>query len=219
MEYADHDPFSSYFDSLSLTELRSYMFQCLTILKGVHALGIIHCDIKPQNLLFCREKNRVTLIDFGRATFYKRDAARSTCIGSKFFKAPEVLFGYKYFDFGVDVWNLGLVFASLVFKVSPFLYFEADSSLLDVVFSIWGDERIIKLISKFKIFISDEVKKKYFNTKGTSLDWFFYTRNARNKNKELYDLLNRMLTVDPLERITAEEALKHPFFKVRVADR
>ena len=214
MTYFEYNNFSSYFDSMTLPQIQEYMHNCLRILKEVHGHGIIHRDIKPQNILYNSVTSEVTLIDFGCAIFHS-SSPKSTKIGSKFYKAPEVVLNYQYYDYGIDIWNLGLVFASLVFRIYPFLYFQNGKSILDIIFDIWGDEKIFKLVSKYRISLSDEMKKKYFKTGCKELKWFFYTRNIDNRNKELFDLLTKMLTVDPYERITAQEALKHPFFLIK----
>ena len=94
MEHCEHDPFEKYFENFTIDETRSYIKQALEILAEIHERGIMHRDIKPQNLLYNRETKVLRMIDFGRAEEYT-DQAKSVRVGSKFFKAPELLVGYS----------------------------------------------------------------------------------------------------------------------------
>lgn len=211
MEHFQHDSFDSYYENMETPEIRNYMKQALTILAGIHARGIIHRDIKPQNLLYNRAEGKLKLIDFGRAEEYSTEK-KTTCIGSKFFKSPEVLVNYEYYGFGVDVWNMGLVFGSLIFRKYPLLYFRGPKNLLDLVVEIFGFERIFKFLNKYSITLSDSKKKKYFGVSGVGFQFFVSKQNPTNLDELALDLLDKMLVIDPQDRITAKEALEHPFF-------
>lgn len=211
MEHCPNEKFESYFSSMSVKEIRNYMKQALTILAEIHQRGIIHRDIKPQNLLYNRQTGKLRLIDFGRAEEYSKDV-KSTRVGSKFFKAPEVVVNFGYYDFGIDVWNLGLVFGSLIFRKYPLLFFRQPQDLLDIIVEVFGFERLFKFLNKYSVSISDAKKKKYFGVSGAGFQYFVSKNNADNLNQDALDLLDKMLVIDPQDRITAREALSHPFF-------
>lgn len=212
MEHLRHHRFERYYADLSVDETRAYMRQALGILRDVHARGIMHRDVKPQNLLFNRESGELKLIDFGRAEEFG-PAPRSTRVGSKFFKAPELLVGYPHYDFGVDVWNLGLVLGCFIFRKYPLLFFREPQDLLDLIVEVFGFQRLFKFLNKYSISIPDAKKKKYFGISGAGFQFFVSKHNADNLNEDALDLLDKMLVIDPQDRITAREALQHPFFK------
>lgn len=214
MQYYHHDAFETYFDNLTLTEIQNYMRSALTGLSKMHLKGIIHRDIKPTNILFDRKSQKCKIIDFNRAEVYMRGKPRSTKIGSKFFKAPEILVGYPHYDFGVDIWNLGLILGSFIFRKFPLFYFSSGKDLLDVVVQVFGFERLFKFLSNYSVTLADSRKKRYFGDIGAGFQLFVSKANQDNLHEPALDLLEKMLVIDPHDRITALQALEHPFLRI-----
>jgi len=85
--------------------------QCLVALSFVHKLGLVHSDIKPENILLASySRARVKVIDFG-SSCYLTDR-QSSYIQSRSYRAPEVVLGLPY-DGKIDVWSLGCVIAEM----------------------------------------------------------------------------------------------------------
>lgn len=85
--------------------------QCLVALRFVHKLGLVHSDIKPENILLASySRARVKVIDFG-SSCYLTDR-QSSYIQSRSYRAPEVILGLPY-DGKIDVWSLGCVIAEM----------------------------------------------------------------------------------------------------------
>ena len=85
--------------------------QCLVALSFVHKLGLVHSDIKPENILLSSySRARVKVIDFG-SSCYLSDR-QSSYIQSRSYRAPEVVLGLPY-DGKIDVWSLGCVIAEM----------------------------------------------------------------------------------------------------------
>jgi len=85
--------------------------QCLVALSFVHKLGLVHSDIKPENILLSSySRARVKVIDFG-SSCYLTDR-QSSYIQSRSYRAPEVVLGLAY-DGKIDVWSLGCVIAEM----------------------------------------------------------------------------------------------------------
>ena len=83
-----------------------------------------HRDIKPQNVLYDLENNKIKIIDFGisKATYNRRTLEKEamwTVTGSQYYKAPEMLNGSSY-DEKVDVWAIGVIAYQLIFGCLPF---------------------------------------------------------------------------------------------------
>lgn len=99
------------FRGLSLELVRIFVAQLLDSLSRLHHFGIIHCDIKPENVLLTSGvTGEIKLIDFGSACFAGR--TMYTYVQSRFYRSPEVVLGNKY-DMAVDMWSLGCVAAEL----------------------------------------------------------------------------------------------------------
>lgn len=60
------------------------------------------------------------LVDFGQAEFYIEGKELNTKVSAINFKAPEILFGHSHYDFAIDMWGFGCLFASVIFKKAPF---------------------------------------------------------------------------------------------------
>ena len=67
-----------------------------------------------------RENKKLRLVDFGQAEFYIEGKELNTKVSAINFKAPEILFGHSHYDFAIDMWGFGCLFASVIFKKAPF---------------------------------------------------------------------------------------------------
>lgn len=100
------------FKGVPLYNVRVIGRQLLESLRFLKQASIIHCDLKPENVLFLepRRKGRVKLIDFGCSCMSYRQLHKY--IQSRWYRAPEVLLGIPY-DFKVDMWSVGCILAEL----------------------------------------------------------------------------------------------------------
>lgn len=107
----------------SIGRVQSVAKQISEALSFVHAAGVVHCDLKPENVLFADYgSSQVKLVDFGSSCFYS-DKRRSDYIQSRFYRAPEVILGLGRFDEKVDVWSLGC----LLFEIwTGYVLFQSD---------------------------------------------------------------------------------------------
>lgn len=127
----DHDE-EPYF---TLPRLGYITRQCLIALRFVHELGLVHSDIKPENLLLASySRAKVKVIDFG-SSCYLTDR-QSSYIQSRSYRAPEVVLGLPY-DGKIDVWSLGCVVAEML---TGEVTFQNDSvvSMLSRIEAICG---------------------------------------------------------------------------------
>jgi len=74
----------------------------------------MHRDVKPQNIIVNPYQRILKLIDWGLAEFYHMGQDYNVRVASRYFKGPELLVDYNYYDYSLDIWSTGAMFASMV---------------------------------------------------------------------------------------------------------
>lgn len=151
------------------------------------------------------------LIDFGQAIFYKPKSEQSHKVNCRFFKAPELILEYPYYHYSVDIWAAGMIFASIIFQKYPFILSENLFEQFIKTIEIFGSDQLLKFHLQYGLkmpeeFNNNEFKKQNFST-------FVNDFNKHLATTEAVNLVSKLLVFDPQKRISAAEALKHPFFK------
>ena len=190
-------------NGLPLPLVKSFMFQLLRGLSYCHTNCILHRDLKPQNLLLSSD-GLIKLADFGLARAFGVPIRTFTHeVVTLWYRPPEILLGCKYYSTEVDIWSLGAIFSEMA---SHKVLFKGDSEIdqLFQIFKIQGtpDDEIWPDVSKLPDY-KDSFPK-----------WSRQSLNNFNPqlNIDGLDLLSKMLTYRPEDRITAKMALIHPFF-------
>ncbi|XP_034944985.1 homeodomain-interacting protein kinase 2 isoform X2 [Chelonus insularis] len=102
------------FSPLPLKYIRPILQQVLTALLKLKQLGLIHADLKPENIMLVdpvRQPYRVKVIDFGSASHVSK-AVCNTYLQSRYYRAPEIILGLPFCE-AIDMWSLGCVVAEL----------------------------------------------------------------------------------------------------------
>ncbi|POO00730.1 GPCR kinase [Trema orientale] len=87
-----------------------------------HSQGIMHRDVKPHNVMIDHEQRKLRLIDWGLAEFYHPGKEYNVRVASRYFKGPELLVDLQDYDYSLDMWSLGCMFAGMIFRKEPFFY-------------------------------------------------------------------------------------------------
>ncbi|NWI33761.1 CDK7 kinase, partial [Sula dactylatra] len=190
---------------LTQSHIKAYMLMTLQGLEYLHQHWILHRDLKPNNLLL-DENGVLKLADFGLAkSFGSPNRVYTHQVVTRWYRAPELLFGARMYGVGVDMWAVGCILAELLLRV-PFLPGDSDLDQLTRIFETLGtptEEQWPGMTS-----LPDYVTFKSFP--GMPLQHIFSAAGD-----DLLNLLQGLFTFNPCTRITATQALKQKYFSNR----
>jgi len=189
--------------SIPGTFIRLYMYQLFRSLAYIHSQGICHRDIKPQNLLLDPESGILKLCDFGSAKHLVRGEPNVSYICSRYYRAPELIFGATDYTTNIDVWSAGCVFAELMLG-QPI--FPGDSGVDQLV-------EIIKVLGTPTREQIKEMNPNYTEFKFPQIKAHPWQKVFRARTSpEAIDLVSRLLEYTPSARITPLQACAHTYF-------
>ncbi|GAB5593798.1 Cyclin-dependent kinase 11B [Umbelopsis nana] len=207
MDFIDHDLKSLMEDMKSpflQSEVKTIMIQLLSAVALMHDNWMIHRDLKTSNLLL-NNRGQIKVADFGLARTYGSPLGNMTqLVVTLWYRAPELLLGAKEYSTAVDMWSIGCIFAELVLK-EPLLPGRSEIEQLDKIFKLLGmpNDKIWPGFSDLPHAKNIAFVNQPYNNLRSK---FLYLTEAG------IDLMSKLLTYDPKKRISAEEALKHPYF-------
>ncbi|XP_051986777.1 myosin light chain kinase, smooth muscle [Xyrauchen texanus] len=146
---------------LSEREVIKYMLQIIDGVQFIHKQGIVHLDLKPENIM-CVNKtgSKIKLIDFGLARRIEDSGSLKVLFGTPEFVAPEVI-NYEVISYPTDMWSIGVICYILVSGLSPFMGDNDNETLANVTSATWDfeDEAFDDISDQAKDFISSLLKK------------------------------------------------------------
>ncbi|TSM68901.1 Myosin light chain kinase, smooth muscle [Bagarius yarrelli] len=146
---------------LSEREVIKYMLQIIDGVGFIHKKGIVHLDLKPENIM-CVNKtgSKIKLIDFGLARRLENAGSLKVLFGTPEFVAPEVI-NYEAISYTTDMWSIGVICYILVSGLSPFMGDNETETLSNVTSATWDfeDEAFDEISDEAKDFISNLLKK------------------------------------------------------------
>jgi len=198
---------------IPIASIKTIMRQFLEGLEFIHEKGICHRDLKPDNILLDEELN-VKICDFGAAKFLDTKTKKNIPhIVNKFYRAPELLFCHTDYSTKIDIWAAGCILIEM-FTKEPLFPGKTEGLQVLEIFAILGipTEKDQEYLYRN---LSDDTKKMVKNIeKYTAIDLkkVFPKQYSKSDVDQAGNLASQMLFLNPNNRITAKEALKHQFF-------
>ncbi|KAH9610028.1 hypothetical protein KSS87_008317, partial [Heliosperma pusillum] len=196
--------YSSMNQRMPLIYVKLYTYQIFRGLAYIHTVpGVAHRDIKPQNLLVDPLTHQLKICDFGSAKVLVKGEPNISYICSRYYRAPELIFGATEYTTSIDIWSVGCVLAELLLGQPLFPGENAVDQLVEII-KVLGTptrEEIRCMNPNYTDFRFPQIKAHPWHK-------VFHKRMP----PEAIDLASRLLQYSPSLRCTALEACAHPFF-------
>lgn len=184
-------------------QIKLYMYQLLRSLAYIHSVGICHRDIKPQNLLLNPSTGVLKLCDFGSAKILVPGEPNVSYICSRYYRAPELIFGATNYSTNIDVWSTGCVMAELMLGQPLFPGESGIDQLVEIIKVLGTPTR-----EQIKTMNPNYMEHKFPQIKPHPFSKVFRPRTSADS----LDLVSKLLEYTPTSRLTAIEAMTHPLF-------
>ncbi|KAI3882783.1 hypothetical protein MKX03_020783 [Papaver bracteatum] len=212
---------------LKLTAVRAYAKQLFIALKHLRNCGVLHSDIKPDNMLVNEAKNVLKLCDFGNAMFAGKNEITPYLV-SRFYRAPEIILGLSY-DHPMDIWSVGCCLYEL-YSGKVLFPGPSNNDMLRLHMELKGpfpkkmlrkgaftDQHFDQDLN-FHATEEDPVTKKAIKRLLVNIrpkDMGTVITGSPGEDPKMLanfkDLLERIFVLDPDKRMTVAQALAHPF--------
>ncbi|KAL6452354.1 GSK1 Glycogen synthase kinase 1 [Candida maltosa Xu316] len=183
-------------------EVKLYTYQMFRALAYIHSMDICHRDIKPQNLLVNPSTGQLKLADFGSAKMLKPTEANVSYICSRYYRAPELIFGATNYTTKIDVWSSACVVAEMILGQPLFPGESGIDQLVEII-------KILGTPSKKEI---ESMNPNYSEHRFPSIKSIPLTKIFKKSTSDCIAFISKGLQYSPLERISCIEALADPYF-------
>lgn len=217
-ELVDSVEHRTLYPTLNDIDIRHYLYQLLVALDFAHSKGIMHRDVKPHNVMIDPKRRILRLIDWGLAEFYHPGVPYNVRVASRYYKGPELLVDFQEYDYSLDMWSVGCMLAGMIFKIDTFFQGKDNNDQLVKIVQVLGTDAFNTYLNTYSITLSSVYDRTPIGTKPPTYyprkSWtsFITPENRHLVTSEALDLLDSLLQLDHMKRLTASEAMEHPYF-------
>ncbi|KAF7257390.1 hypothetical protein EG68_04865 [Paragonimus skrjabini miyazakii] len=188
---------------IPLALVKLYSFQLLRGLAYIHSRGVCHRDIKPQNLLINPEQGVLKICDFGSAKVLSPTEPNVSYICSRYYRAPELIFGATHYTVLIDMWSAGCVIGELLLGRPLFPGGSGVDQLVEII-KVLGTPTPEQVL---------EMNPNYSEFKFPILSGCPWEKLIRHRtNDSAFSVLRKLLVYSPKTRMTAANILADSFF-------
>ena len=214
-------------DVMNENFFKNIAFQIINGANYLHQNMIMHRDLKLENILYDSEHNVAKIGDFGLSRQFDYEVNNKyTNVGTPAYQPPELLLGLDHYSTSFDIWSVGCIFVAIC--TGKILFGEKNSLLVDTNSQIKDNNSlgVLKFIIKifgtlndknlpgFNNYPNSGILKNLTETKGIGLINYIKAHQLFHfENDNFYDLIQKMICIDPIKRISAKECLEHPWLK------
>lgn len=191
------------------SEIKALLQQLTAGVAHLHSHYILHRDLKTSNLLL-NNRGQLKIADFGMARYVgdPPPAKLTSLVVTLWYRSPELLLGAKTYGASVDMWSVGCIFGELITR-EPLLQGKNEVEQMSKIFELcgvpteetWPGFRRLPNARSLKL-------PRTPQTTGSVIRARFPNMTSAGAN-----LLNDLLALDPDRRPTAQEMLRHEYFK------
>jgi len=209
--------------------VKSLLYQILDGIHYLHANWVLHRDLKPANILVMGEgleRGRVKIADMGFARLFnsplKPLADLDPVVVTFWYRAPELLLGARHYTKAIDIWAIGCIFAELLTSEPIFHCRQEDIKTsnpyhhdqLDRIFNVMGfpqekDWEDMRRMPEHPTLLKDFKRSSYVNCSLVK----YMDRHRIKPDSKAFQLLEKLLIMDPTKRFTSEAAMADGYFK------
>lgn len=189
--------------AFTLAQTAHFGLQLVEALRHCRACGVLHRDLKPQNILVDVRRNTLQLCDFGLSRVRPNyDHRLTNQVVTRWYRAPELLLGAKRYGFAIDMWSLGCVLAEM-YLAMPLFQGKTDEETRMLIWKRLGYPRPsdwpnVSTLSRYNV-----------NAPSYKLQGFPLRLTQR---RTFYHLVRKLLVLNPTKRYTVTDAYRHLFF-------
>jgi len=194
-------------------DAKYYMYQLLRALDFCHANGVMHRDVKPQNLVIDPRNKRLRLIDWGLADFYLPGHTYNVRVASRHYKSPELLVKMQMYDYSLDLFAFGCTLLGIASGRIPFFRGKDNIDQLYKIADVLGTKDLKTYLSDYKL-TPGKSFIPLLEADTPRLPWKKYipSKRASFLDNDLLNLLDGVLLYDHQKRLTAAQCMAHPWF-------
>lgn len=196
--------------TIDIYYVKLYFYQLMRGIAFIHGRGIVHCDIKPQNLLLDGKSHTLKLCDFGTAKRLVMGKALVAYACSRYYRAPELILGATQYSTSVDLWSAGCVLGEMLLGQPLFTGTDGINQLVEII-KVLGTPTPSQLRA-----MNPNYPEYEFQPKVTPHPWDKVFRGWTSR--EANDLIDVLLRYDPSARLPPLYVLMHRFFDSLRAD-
>lgn len=186
--------------------IQYFTYQILRGLKYVHSAGVIHRDLKPLNILI-NENCDLKICDFGLARV--QDPQMTGYVSTRYYRAPEIMLTWQKYDTEVDLWSVGCILAEMI-EGKPLFPGRDHVHQFSIITELLGlppPDVIETICSENTLRFVQSLPHR------EPIPFSERFANCTHVEPEAIDLLLKMLIFDPKKRISAADALTHPYME------